>query len=76
MKTKEEADEFFRRLEAERNDLSYLRPNRFEPKRYKSQPEIMAEREAFFQAGRYAEGARDDKAKAGNRQAKRLANQR
>lgn len=77
MKTKAEADEFYRRLEAERHDLSWAKkPEVARPVDYRTPPEILAEREVWFQAGRWAEGARDAKARQGNLRAKKLANQK
>lgn len=78
MKTKAETDEFFRRLEAERNDLSWRKPKPevARPVEYRTPPEILAEREVWFQAGRYNAGARDTKARQGNLRAKKIARQK
>jgi hypothetical protein len=63
------AEQFWLDLEAERYDITYRRPRRkgLTPLLPKEQQEV------WFQAGRYAEGARDPKARRGNAEAGRLA---
>lgn len=64
------AQEFFARLEAERNDLTYLKPklDKFAPVVVDIKKESRQARQrrdaTFFDGGRYAEGARDPKAVA------------
>ena len=64
------AQEFLTMLEAERNDLSYLKPklDKFAPVVVETKKEPRAARQrrdaTFFDGGRYAEGARDPKAVA------------
>lgn len=66
----DKAQQFFLLLEAERNDLSYLKPklDKFAPVPIETRKESAAARKrrdiTFFDGGRYAEGARDSKAVA------------
>ena len=60
-------------LEAERLDLSYKqRPTKHEPTRADL---TRSEQQMFFDAGRYAAGARDSRARAANRKAIEFAGQ-
>lgn len=76
------AQEFWMALEAERNDLTYLKParNRYEPPApvvvtrvvAVSEKKQQARDRAMYHAGRYAEGARDQEALDGHKEATKL----
>lgn len=70
MRTKKETDAWFRALEAERHDTSWKSP---QPVKYQSEIVFVEKRvnhkardRAMFNAGRFAEGARDADAIRGN----------
>lgn len=65
-------DETWWALEAERLDQTWKRETTFAPTKVSL---TRAEQRMFFEAGRYAAGARDSRAKAGNRRAIEFARQ-
>lgn len=67
------SNELWWALEAERMDMSYKqRPYQHQPTKVGL---TRAEQRMFFDAGRYAAGARDNRAKAANRRAREFAGQ-
>ena len=73
-KTAEEIDLFWKRLEAERHDQTWLHPvaRQADPAPTQAQVDNRIRDNIMFHAGRYFEGARDPKAIRAHKNAERL----